>query len=371
MNQKILLVDDEPNVLSAFRRQLKKQFELVFAEGGAAAKKLIDESASFAVVVSDMQMPDVNGLELLSYVHEQSPETVRIMLTGNADQKTAVDAVNEGHIFRFLNKPCPAETLAKTLTAGLEQHRLVTAERELLSNTLNGSIDLMTEVLSMVNPTAFGRASRIRKLAAELCDQLEMADRWQIEIAASLSQIGCVTIPEDILDKYYKEQTLNADEQPMVNAHYQIAQGLVERIPRMENVAKIVGSGNQSVSEDSSDTVKLGSRMLDLLIHYDSLAMKMSPTDALTRLRNDERFQQDQSLLTALGMSIGGEFEVLSLEIDDLTAGMILDEAVETGTGTVIIGAGHQITDSLIARLENFAKTEAGVKQPIRVRKGD
>src|SRR5205085_9651219 len=93
---------------------------------------------SYAVVVADMRMPKMDGVELLSRLRTLTPTTVRIMLTGNADQQTAIDAVNEGHIFRFLNKPCPPETLEKTLRAALNQHHLITAEKELLELTLTG-----------------------------------------------------------------------------------------------------------------------------------------------------------------------------------------------------------------------------------------
>src|SRR6184192_4097590 len=102
----------------------------------------------YVVVVADMQMPGMNGVQFLTKAEAFSPDTVRIMLTRNADQKTAADAVNQGHVFRFLNKPCSPEQLAVTLTAGLKQYKLITAERELLESTLNGSVKLLTDILS-------------------------------------------------------------------------------------------------------------------------------------------------------------------------------------------------------------------------------
>ena len=132
MNKKVLFVDDDLNILSAYKRQLHKHFEVETVDSGESALKLISKQELFAVVVADMNMPGMNGVELLSKIRQETPETVRIMLTGQADISTAMDAVNEGHIYRFLTKPCPIETLAKSLTAGVEQFRLVTAEKELL-----------------------------------------------------------------------------------------------------------------------------------------------------------------------------------------------------------------------------------------------
>ncbi|MFH1417727.1 MAG: response regulator, partial [Planctomycetota bacterium] len=136
MSKKILCVDDDPNILNAYRRGLRRLFEIETAEGGAEGLEAIASQGPFAVVVSDMRMPGMDGIQFLTAVKKRAPESVRIMLTGNADQQTAMDAVNEGSIFRFLTKPCPPEHLAKALTAGIEQYRLITAEKELLGKTL-------------------------------------------------------------------------------------------------------------------------------------------------------------------------------------------------------------------------------------------
>ena len=104
MNNKVLCVDDDANILSGIQRNLRKQFELETAIGALPALKLIENGCPYAVIVSDMQMPGMNGVEFLNIVRQKYPDTVRVMLTGNADQKTATDAVNRGQIFQFLNK---------------------------------------------------------------------------------------------------------------------------------------------------------------------------------------------------------------------------------------------------------------------------
>jgi len=105
MPNKVLLVDDETNVLQAYTRVLRRRFDLEVAQGGAEALESLARSGPFAVIVSDMRMPGMDGVELLAQVRERFPDTTRIMLTGNADQATAMAAVNLGAIFRFLTKP--------------------------------------------------------------------------------------------------------------------------------------------------------------------------------------------------------------------------------------------------------------------------
>jgi len=162
----ILLVDDEPNVLLGYERILRNEFKTHSAVGGADALNSIRKRGPYAVVLSDMRMPDMDGIQFLAEVKSLAPDTTRIILSGYADVKTALSAVNEGNVFRFLTKPCSKEVLASTLTAGIAQYRLIMSEKELLEKTLMGCLTVLTEVLSIASPTAFSRAIRLRRYMA-------------------------------------------------------------------------------------------------------------------------------------------------------------------------------------------------------------
>ena len=153
MTQRVLLVDDEQNVLDGFRRNLRK-FDITTAIGPLEGLQEVETNGPFAVVVSDLQMPQMDGIEFLTKVEAMVPKTVRIMLTGQADMSVSIAAVNEGHVFRFLNKPCPPELLAATLNDAIEQYRLVEAERQLLEETLRGAVEVLTDVLGLVQALA-------------------------------------------------------------------------------------------------------------------------------------------------------------------------------------------------------------------------
>ncbi|MBP2228857.1 signal transduction histidine kinase [Azospirillum agricola] len=131
-HEKILLVDDDPNVLSGYRRHLGRRYTLLTALGGQEALALLDGEPDVAVIIADMRMPGMNGVQFLTECARRHGDAVRVMLTGNADQDTAVQAVNRGHVFRFLNKPAPIEDVIEAVEAGLRQHRLHRAERELV-----------------------------------------------------------------------------------------------------------------------------------------------------------------------------------------------------------------------------------------------
>jgi DNA-binding NtrC family response regulator len=192
MSEKILLVDDDRYILDGYRRSLRSEFSMETAQSGQEALGLLEDKTAYAVVISDMRMPGMDGIELLKRVKKASPDTVRIMLTGNADVQTAIEAINEGSIFRFLIKPCSKETMARTITAALVQYRLI-AEKQLLEQTLSGCLQVLTEVLSLVNPAAFSRAERARRYIHHVVTAMQLGNPWQYEVAAMLSQLGCVT----------------------------------------------------------------------------------------------------------------------------------------------------------------------------------
>ena len=123
MNKKILFVDDDINVLNGFKRTYRKKYDVTIATSGEEGLRLIKEAKEeFAVIISDMKMPEMNGIEFLTEVKRLVPDSIRIMLTGNVDLSTAIHAVKEGNIYRFLTKPCKQEILISTIEAAVKLH---------------------------------------------------------------------------------------------------------------------------------------------------------------------------------------------------------------------------------------------------------
>lgn len=375
MAEKVLFVDDDANVLASYQRVFRKQFELHTAQGGEEGLAAIAAHGPYAVIVSDMQMPSMNGVKFLAKARRISPDTIRMILTGYSDLQTAVDAVNEGHIFRFLTKPCSPEALGKTLTAGIEQYRLVTAERELLEKTLSGSVKVLTDVLSMVNPTAFGRASRVQRFVRDLARELRVEKAWQLEIAAMLSQLGCVTLPEETLDKIFRGRALTPLETKIFNDHPRVGHDLLVNIPRLEPVAAIIAAQEKrydgsGVPEDGArgTAIPLGARVLKVALDLDTLISSgLRPALALSRLRERAGWY-DPSVLEALGKGINAEVgdEVRSVSVEQLSRGMVFAQEVRSTSGLLLIAQGQEVTASLQIRLRNIA-ANGGLHGPLRV----
>jgi response regulator RpfG family c-di-GMP phosphodiesterase len=362
MAERILLVDDELAILEGYQRLLRREFQTDIAVGGPAALAAIQKEGPYAVVVSDMRMPEMDGAQLLAKVKAMSPDTIRVMLTGAADMQTAVSAVNEGSIFRFLTKPCTKETLAKTLTAGLVQHRLVIAEKELLEQTLSGSIHVLTEVLSLVNPAAFGRAMRLRRYIHHIVNRLALGSPWKFEVAAMMSQLGCVTIDPETIDAVYAGQKLSPEEQSRYEAHPLVARDLLSSIPRMEPIAWMIAHQNHpaplegDIANREQADMRRGAEILRAALAFDEFLRKAgSKTEALHRLSRQHR-DLDPRVLQALVEfePDAEEIEVCAYAIDELAPGMVLHEEVRTSSGSLIVSKGQETTVPLLLKLKNL-----------------
>ena len=374
MNRRVLLVDDDPNILSGYRRQLRREFDLATADGGREGLATIRQEDEFAVIVSDMNMPEMNGIQFLEQVQSLTPNSVRIMLTGNPDQQTAINAINNGHIFRFLNKPCPPEALSGVLNCGLEQYRLITAEKELLEETVTGSIRAMVEILSLASPLAFVRASRIQRLVNSLARHFEIENAWELETAAMLSQAGSVTVPEAVFEKALSGQALSPSEVSMLQGLGAVAADLIRNIPRMEAVTEMIAGcfpapepAVAEVCDPLPGDTPLPVRILQAALDFDTLyTLDHSPRAAVDHLRKAGRVR-DEDLLDALEQAVVDFRVKLEVNLDELRTGQILAEPITSADGsTTLIGKGYEVTERLLLRLRNFRENR-GIREPLYV----
>ncbi|MFH0784469.1 MAG: HD domain-containing phosphohydrolase [Pseudomonadota bacterium] len=372
----ILFVDDEPRALQSFERQFKKRFSIRTAGSAVEALTILQEDGPCAVIVSDMRMPEMDGIQLFSQVKDLYPETVRIMLTGNADQMTAIEAVNSGQIFRFLTKPSTPLALTTSLDLAIRQYRLITAEKELLNQTLRGSIKVLCELLSFANSTAFSCGYRIKKTVLKVAEKLRLDRLWQYEIAALMSQIGCVAIPDDILRKIQAGGDLTQKEERMYRNHPKIGAKLIGEIPRLEHVAAMIGNQmllwNKYGEEPGillKNEEKIGAQILKATIDHDFLMLQgLSHLEAIKKLEICHGVYNPEILKILAEDEVATKrVRIVTLNFEDIIPGMVADEDILAKNGAIIIPRGQEITWSAIQGLNNFLE-HIGIRNPIRVR---
>ena len=366
---KILFVDDDPEALDGYRELLQPEFQVETAIGGEDGLVALQTHGPYAIVVSDMRMPGMSGIEFLAQARVIAPDTVRMMLTGHADVNVAIEAVNQDHIFRFLTKPCEPDSLRASLGAGLVRYRLVVAEKEILENTLVGGIKVLTDVLSAVSPEAFGRSLRITQNVRHLIAKLNLPNPWRLESAAMLSQLGCITLNTELLRAAYAGTPLSPEDQARFDAHPAVAHDLLTSVPRLEAVAWMIGQQLQAqISQDpphvaslSTDVTIAGAKMLKLAVAFDALRMQaFSNEEAIAQLRTRPVEFDAESLnaLTSL-KSEGSKLVSRKISVMKLIPGMILEQEIKTANGLLIVTKGQEVTRPLVARLTNFS--EAGM----------
>lgn len=366
-NNTVLFVDDEPNILASFRRSLGRKFSIDLAQGPEEALEKIQKNDPYAVVVSDLKMPKMNGIDLLTRVKSISPDTVRVILTGHANLDSAISAVNEGSVFRFLTKPCDTDILVKTVNASIKQYRLVTAEKELLRGTLRGSVKLLTDILALVTPEAFGRTERIKQIVLGTATEAKLDNPWRYELAAMLSMIGYISVDPEILDKKFNNEELTPEEEQMLTMHSAVATGLLANIPRMQEVIDAIASQDDRFDENPDQPV--GGRLLRLAGDFESLERSgLDKDEAMDRMRSDED-RYDPMLLRALERMVFAEEGLvpMSLTFKELRVGMLLTANVTTEDGVLLMAKGQELNEVGLLRLQNFARNNS-IKEPIEVR---
>jgi response regulator RpfG family c-di-GMP phosphodiesterase len=380
MNETILLVDDEANVLSSISRTLfEEDFgEIHTAQSGIEALDIIAKESGLNLIISDYYMPGMSGIELLTRVRAISPDTTRILLTGAAGLDMAIDAVNRGNVFRFLLKPCPTDVLVTAIKDGIHFNQLILGERDLLSQTLNGSIKVMIDILEVQNPLIFTKSNRLRRLAHNLVLALNFEEHsWEIELAALLSQIGAVTIPQEVLYRYIKGVELNHSDREMIESIPRFGKQLIRNIPRLENVAEAVGNQNYTISRQSnSDSpekqkISLISRILKMILDYDRFREHThSSVEAINTMQARES-EYDPDLLSVFCTKVlqideqvtykasQPKFGEKQIFVDDLKIGMVLSRDVNDKKGILIVARDTVVTEVLIYKLINYFRSQS------------
>ncbi|GAA0276628.1 response regulator [Cryptosporangium japonicum] len=379
MAQRILLVDDEPGVLDGLRRTLSAKYQVEAVLKPADALKKLEHgrggSNPFAVVVSDMMMPEMTGADFLRAASEIAPEAVLILLSGKADVRSTIPAINTGRLFRFIAKPCSPRDLQAAIDDALRQYQAGKAGTDLLEKTLSESVKVLAQALAMASPETGSRITTISELVGGAARQLGQSHSWELRMAARLSQLGLVSIPAEVLQRVEGGIEGSAGEKAMYRAHPSVACGLLAGIPRLERVAEWIGQQTADATAppprgnpDPDDRAELQRQIF--LVACEFLAAKDIgewPPECAARLTGGGRYRTDaiQAVLkTALERDAAPD--AVSVSINQLKVGMRFVRDVKATNGAILVRKGDRVTDTVRVRLQNF-KTYVGVVEPLRV----
>ncbi|MDJ0805782.1 MAG: response regulator [Gammaproteobacteria bacterium] len=358
--EKILLVDENRKLLDTHKNQLCERFNLLTATSSADALQAITDAGPIAVVITDAEMPNMDGMELLTQVRIIAPNTVRILLADQISPDLTITAVNQCNIYRMLIKPVGNNVLQEAIIDAIQQYRLITAEKMLLKKTLKGVVELLAEILSLINPTAASQATRIKGHVRQIARKLSLKNIWDYELAAMMSQLGYATLPKDLIEKLGTGLQLSTKEREMLHNHPKVGGQLLKHIPLLSTPAKMIERQtedienlevNEPLTADARAT--LGGQILRVVIGYDNqIKGGESPQTAIEFLKNDPASYDPALVYTlALGDSDKQKVECLSLPLEKLETGMILDQSIRSKAGALLMSKGQEIDTTVKMRL--------------------
>lgn len=386
----VLVVDDEENNRELLRDLLEEQgHQVTEAENGEQALERV-KKAPPEVILLDVMMPGMDGFEVCRRL-KADPETAPIpillvtSLTGRSDRLTGIEAgAND-----FISKPIDTQdVLLRVRNAVYTRHlyntvqenyekvqKLEKEERVLLEKTLLGGIKVLTDVLSLANPTAFSHVARLKKYVGSIAKELGLANTWEFELAATFSLLGCIALPATLMDKVYSGAKLEDSERKMYLEHPKIGSDLIKNIPRLENIAAMISAQQKKFQRSAPNSelkkenrIALGGLILKTAQIFDQLLGATLPTADLFQQVEFKLGHNVPEIIEALrNLEASIERKVMiSVSIDALDRTMVLAQDVRATNGLLLVPEGQEVTFPVIARLRNHAKG-IGVIQPIQV----
>jgi CheY-like chemotaxis protein len=355
------------------------------AANGPLGLQRLEENRDVVVILSDMRMPQMDGATFLEKSRAITPDASRILLTGYADLDSAVAAVNLGQVFRFMQKPSSPASILAAVDAGVNQHRLVTAEKVLLEQTLHGAIAVLTQILGLVSPAEFGHGTRLKRLVADIATRLAVPNRWQAEVAAMLVPLANLTSaarvgqdpPIEVVDLSVARTGASTDPSASrAAASFDLVAELLAPIPRLDEVRYILQSvkhipanltGLPGKTDAERAALVLATSVVAAAMDFDALesdGLASGEAVGIIAGREGRYLPQVVEVLTELVGKDRGR-EVRELALSQLKPAMVFAEDVRTQGGMLLIARGHEVTQVIIDRLLNYPPRT--VREPMRV----
>ncbi len=372
-HHKILVVDDEPANLRLLQRVLGPDYDVLAAGGGAEALELLKDN-QVSLIITDQRMPVMSGVQLLEQSLAICPEAIKILLTGYTDVQSLIDAINSGHVYKYIPKPWDADELKLTVKRALETYELKKRNEVLLSDLKQALVQL--EDLSMGTITALAdaldakcdytsghslRVSRYAVAIGKACG-LNEAELKDLELAGILHDVGKIGVPESIL---WKPARLTPEEQAIMAQHPVKSAQIIGDIPILRRARLWVMHHHEYMDGSgyphrlAGEKIPLGSRILLVADAYDAMTSDrpyrkaIGHEKAVVELRKNSGKQFDGQMVEALLSTVGEAGDNLKGGIPESFLGLKLN-AIDP----LQLGTQYQAESERLARLAELEKRQ-------------
>ena len=346
--------------MKGFKLNLRKDFEVHLATDGLEGLEVFKKENDFAVVLSDMRMPRMDGATMLAEIKKLNPEVVTVLLTGYTDFESAMAAVNEGNVFRMLSKPCPPEALIKVLNDAAAQHDLIKSKRILLDKTLRGAVDALAQSLSTAKPLFFGRAQRVRRLANELASMMNVANSWRVDVAAVFSQLAYISLPEAVSEDVYHKRKLETEVKEIVKRLPKETASIIDKIPGLEEVGEILNKIDvqHRFEKDDPDGLRLTASILKVALDFDFYEEQGHARSIIVQTLLSRGHDYDPKVCECLSEILvvtEKTYKLEELTIKELDVGMRLAQDLRLDEdGFLVASSGADVDRQLLKVIRNY-----------------
>jgi response regulator RpfG family c-di-GMP phosphodiesterase len=407
----VLLVDDEKNILSSMKRLLQPAgYRVLAAEHGTEALAIL-ERESIDLVISDMYMPGMNGVELLSRIADRWPDISRVLLTGYSDMKLTIEAVNRGKIYQYVAKPWDNDELTIIVKRAIEYKRSEDQRRHLLELTrrqneeltqLNATLEqkvaertqalkqalvlkdkanvalrasyteaikVFSNILEARAGVVAGHSRRVAEHAISIARGMKIHDAAVRDImyAALLHDIGKVGFPDEMLVRPLS--AMSGDMKRRVREHPGIAHDILTVMGGLETTALIIRhhhelyDGTGYPDRLSGQTIPAGARIITVADEYDNMvsgglhAQKLTRQAAIERLVENRGKRYDPQVVDVFVEALAASAlqAVRTEQLRDasmLRPGMVLLADIVTRHGVPIMAKGTVLDPQKIHRIQ-------------------
>lgn len=410
-NATLLFVDDEVNILSSLKRLFRPGGYRIFtAESGAQGLEILQHEA-VDLVVSDMRMPEMNGAQFLEQVNARWPDTIRILLTGHAEIGATIDAINKGHIYRYISKPWEDNDILLAIKQALHQKKLELANRGLeeltrrqneelkdLNANLEAKVKTRTEevrqtmgfleiahdklkrdfitsirvfsnLIEMREGAMAGHSRRVAELSRAIAQKMKVndADAQDIFLAALLHDVGKIGFPDYLLEK--SSANLTSEERLEMVKHPVKGQTALMALEQLKGAAKLIRSHHERYDGQGYPdrlaglAIPLGARVIMLANEFDAvqlgmlLSKRLKHADALLFIQEGRGNRYDPAVVDAF-MSVMASMvhavRELALHPEQLRPGMVLSRDLLSRQGDLLLSKDHLLDASLIDQIKSF-----------------
>ncbi len=271
MCNRVLFVDDDRSLLRTIERNLCFDLELSTADGGRDAIDKAETQGPFSVIVVDMQMPGMDGIQTINELRKRLPQAVFVMLTGNQDATTAIQAVNIGRVFRFLSKPCEMDEIKQAILDAQELYNTTTGEKDLLVDTMLGSIKVLTEFAEL-SCDRLVKPDQMRDRFLDLVEALDLQQGSQDLVACKVLTVGLASMTEHERKRLRETPIFLPEHKQLMNKLCQHSASLVAQIPQFVNIAELLlkVSSAETLSKQHSH-VEITATLLRIVFYWSLL----------------------------------------------------------------------------------------------------